>query len=81
MAQSSRDQLNQTTVLSGQTGVGKFHSRGNSVGGNMVINMPGQATQKRSQSVDRNAPSYQQYNQQMIPSQHYNQNTPNAQAN
>ena len=41
MANNSRDQLNQTTVLTGGTGMQQFHSRGNSVGGNnMAMALP-----------------------------------------
>ena len=63
--QNSREHLNQTTVLAGNPqnthlsqGIQQFHSRGNSISGtNMGIGIPVQ-NQKRSQSVDKNAPHF-----------------------
>lgn len=60
---NSRDQLNQTTVLNGASGMQQFHSRGNSVSSNAIPMGLTNPNQKRSQSVDRNAPSFQ-FNQQ-----------------
>lgn len=63
--QNSREQLNQTTALTGSSqathlsqGIQQFHSRGNSISAvNMGLGIPGQG-QKRSQSVDKNSAHY-----------------------